>query len=206
MMKIHLPLTTLVFSLLFLTVPIAHLVEAGESRHIILRSTYKDLSQSEVLAWQKSMSEEYKDNVDGDRIINHNYRLDTIKDDTVVIDNVTGLMWHQSGSEAGTTWKDAEKWVNSINSKGYAGFTDWRFPTLEEAASLLQTEASDNGLYIDTLFDKKQKYIWTGDRYVDPDWWYVDFDEGKIIWSSKWIYGFNRNLRINFVRPVRTHK
>ncbi|MDR4504132.1 MAG: DUF1566 domain-containing protein [Candidatus Scalindua sp.] len=205
-MRIHLPLTTLIFSFIFLSAQLPSLVEAGEPEHISLRSTCRELSQSEESAWRKSMSEKYKDNVNGDRIINHNYTLDTINDDTVVIDKVTGLMWHQSGSEVGTTWQDAEEWVKSMNSKKYAGFTDWRLPTLEEAASLLQTEASDNGLYIDSLFDRKQKYIWTGDLYVDPDWWYVDFDEGKTMWSSKWIYGFNRNLRINFVRPVRTHK
>ncbi|GJQ60204.1 MAG: hypothetical protein SCALA701_30050 [Candidatus Scalindua sp.] len=197
---------TLVFSFIFVSTSVLRLAESGEPAHINLRSTYKILTEPEVLAWQKSLSEEYKDNVTGNRIVNHNYRLDTINGNSVVIDNVTGLMWHQSGSKVGTTWQDAQKWIDSLNSEGYAGFTDWRLPTLEEAASLLQSEASDYGLYIDSLFDKKQKYIWTGDIYADPDRWYVDFDEGKVIWSSKWIYGFNRNLRINFARPVRTSK
>ncbi len=205
-MRKQLPLATLLFSFILLSAPTLQLLGAAETANITLRSTYKELSQSEVLAWQTSLNVEHKDNVNENRIINHNYKLNTVNDDDVVIDNVTGLMWHQSGSEVGTTWQDAEKWVNDLNREGYAGFTDWRLPTLEEAASLLQTEASENGLYIDSLFDKKQKYIWTGDLYVDPDWWYVDFDEGKVIWSSKWIYGFNRNLRINFTRPVRTAK
>ncbi|MCP5002878.1 MAG: DUF1566 domain-containing protein [Planctomycetes bacterium] len=204
-MKRHLLLTLWITSFIFLAALITQLVEAGEPARISLRSTYKELSQSEVSAWQESISKEYGDNVNGNRIVNHNYKSSTIDGNNVVIDKVTGLMWHQSGSKMGTTWQDAEKWVSNLNSEGYAGFTDWRLPTLEEAASLLQSEASENGLYIDALFDKKQKYVWTGDLYKDPEWWYVDFDEGKVMWSSKWIYGFNRNLRVNFVRPVRTN-
>jgi len=203
-MKKFLLLYAALFWSIFFTTSIIISASEEKTPSIILRSTYKELSNADVLAWQKSMHEKYKDKLDGNRIINHNYQVDIIDDDKVVIDNTTGLMWHQSGSEAATTWQDAEKWVNNLNTHGYAGYTDWRFPTLEEAASLLKSEAGDNGLYIDSLFNKKQKYIWTGDSYAAPDRWYIDFDEGKVLWSSKWIYGFNRNLRINYVRPVRT--
>jgi hypothetical protein len=98
------------------------------------------------------------------RIIDHNYKLKTIDGGKVVIDNFTGLMWHQSGSTGlGITWQKAEEWVKKLNRGGYAGFRNWRLPTLEEAASLLKPGKEGSVLYIDPIFDSTQKYIWTGD-------------------------------------------
>ena len=122
-----------------------------------------------------------------------------------MIDNFTGLMWHQSGSTGlGITWQKAEEWVKKLNGGGYAGFRNWRLPTLEEAASLLKPGKEGSVLYIDPIFDSTQKYIWTGDIYKKDDRWFVDLDQGNFTWSSKYLYGFNRNLRANFVRPVRS--
>jgi hypothetical protein len=77
-------------------------------------------------------------------------------------------------------------------------------PTLEEAASLLKSGKEGSVLYIDPIFDSTQKYIWTGDIYKKEDRWFVDLNQGNYTWSSKYLYGFNRNLRANFVRPVRS--
>jgi len=87
-----------------------------------------------------------------------------IKDDKVVIDLATGLMWHQSGSENEIIWKDeVEKWLSEINNKKYAGFNNWRLPTIEESLSLLESN-NKNGLFVDQIFDIKQSRIWTADR------------------------------------------
>ena len=74
----------------------------------------------------------------GHGTIQHLYEVKTINDDKVVIDHATGLMWHQSGSERYLAWRRAIRWVEDLNVKAYAGYNDWRMPTLEEAALLLE--------------------------------------------------------------------
>ena len=87
--------------------------------------------------------------------------MSTIKGDKVVIDHTTGLMWHQSGSYKNMSWKRAKKWVGELNKQGYAGFLDWRLPTLEEAVSLLEQNEKSGNQFIDPVFDKTQWSIWT---------------------------------------------
>ena len=132
--------------------------------------------------------------------INHNYNLQTIGSDKVVIDNATGLMWHQGGSDD-MEWNKAKEWVEDLNSDGYAGYNDWRLPTLEEAVSLLESNWDDS--YIDHVFSKEQKWeIWTGDGYK------YEYEGGsETAWSVEFCYGYVRGFNpgySNNVRPVRS--
>ena len=106
-------------------------------------------------------------------------------------------MWHQSGSNKYMKWNKAKEWVRSLNSRGYAGHHDWRLPTVEEAASLLESNKR-NDLYIDPIFSNKHKWIWTGDRYRSEAAWNVFFNSGDVLWD----YIVNDSS----VRPVRSVK
>ena len=167
-------------------------------RIITLRSTYKTLSVSQVQSMPNvSIREKYNWGFKGHSTINHDYNLKTIKGDKVVVDNATGLMWHQNGSRKSMKWNKAKEWVRNLE---YAGYSDWRLPTLEEAVSLLESSKS-NGQYIDPIFSSKQAWIWTGDKFEKKDGseaaWDVDFSYGGVNWSF--------NVLIN-VRPVRSVK
>ena len=54
-------------------------------------------------------------------------------------------------------------WLEALNTKGYAGYHEWRLPTVEESASLDEPGKKNGGLYIAPVFSNKQRWILTGD-------------------------------------------
>lgn len=155
--------------------------------------------------------------------IQHEYEVKTIGSDRVVIDHTTGLMWQQSGSEKNINYKKAKAYIKELNKKRFAGFDDWRLPTLEEAMSLMENidptekvityikESNEKRLptfeeamslmkdteKIDPVFDKTQCYIWTSDLSNASSAWSVHFLKGHC---------FNIDIEINLysVRAVRS--
>ena len=170
-------------------------------RNITLRSSYGTLSVSEV---QSMANVSIRKKADwgfwGHSTINHDYNLKTIGGDKVVVDNTTGLMWHQSGTYDEILWDGAKEWAEGLNSKGYAGHHDWRLPTVDEAVSLLESSKINGDLYIDPVFSKKQDWIWTGDKFEYEDGsevaWGVIFSDGVVF--RGFIYSHH------YVRPVRS--
>ncbi len=186
---IHVLFISFVFSL----TPITH----AEEPHITLRSSYSDLSVSQVQSMPNISIREKNDwGFYGHSTIIHRYGLKVINGDKVVIDHATGLMWHQNGSD-NLKWNVAKQWVRGLNSRGHAGYSDWRLPTVEEAASLLESSKS-NGLYIDPIFSNKQEWIWTGDEYGSEGAWGVYFGGGLVFWVN-----FSSEF---YVCPVRSGK
>lgn len=121
--------------------------------------------------------------------------LKTRGGEKVVLDRATGLMWHQRGSAHYMNLSGASTWINSLNRNRYAGFSDWRLPTLEEAASLLESGKHSTGLHIHPIFNATPRSIWTCDT-LGQEVWIVYYDHGyaDINWPQ-----FN-----SYVRPVRT--
>jgi hypothetical protein len=158
-----------------------------------LRSTPRTLTRPEVKAMLKKYGffEKYY-NSTGD--FRGTFEEQTIDDRKVIIDYGTGLMWHQSGSEEYMKYGE----IQQLNRRKYAGYPDWRLPTLEEAASLMKPNENRYALYSDDLFSREQRYIWTADKYDETRVWVVDFFGGD----------FNPvpAAAISFVRPVRSEK
>ena len=100
------------------------------------------------------------------------------------------------------SFEDAKKYIKEINEKQFAGFNDWRFPTLEEAMSLMEkNQLNPNDLYIDTKFDRTQIWIWTSDRYENP------LAAGEYIVHFNLGYCFFRmyySIYLYYVRAVRS--
>ncbi len=102
--------------------------------------------------------------------------------DGTVTDRATGLTWQKSGSSDWLTYKKAKEYVDNLNRDGFAGYTDWRLPTIEELCSLLEPEKKNDNLYIDPIFDKDQWWCWSSDRRVSGGAWYVSFNFGGVLW------------------------
>ncbi len=192
-------------SFVFLSMPV--ICSEADTR-MILRSYCVDLSVSKVQTMPNFIKgKEIKKHVTVDRriicgvhgysTIQHKYVQREIGSDRVVIDNATGLMWYQSGSRKYMKYERAKEWLEHQNKKRYAGYQDWRLPTVEEAVSLLESSKNRSGLYIDTIFSNKQRFIWTGDNNDSKYGWDVNFIL-SCVYRKEYIND------INFVRPVRS--
>lgn len=103
----------------------------------------------------------------------------------VVIDHVTGLMWYNGQETKEDYFDKAVKWVRDLNRRNYAGFEDWRLPSVEEAASLLERKKNPQGLHIDPIFTDTMKRIWTGDQQRLQTYWLARFDDGILFGTTE---------------------
>ncbi len=107
--------------------------------------------------------------------------------DSTITDRATGLMWDKGGSPATRSFKRTKFYIRKLNEDKFAGYSDWRLPTVEELASLLSRDKA-NGVHINSSFAKKQKTCWSSDKgppfygstRTPPQAWHVNFREGVI--------------------------
>lgn len=133
------------------------------------------------------------------------YKAKKIKGDNIIFDEASGLMWQQAGSPESMEYEAAKKWIVDLNIKGYAGYHDWRLPTLEEAYSLKEPKKNKNGLYIDPVFHSKQPWIWTCDL---QQVYQVGVIGGILgIWVVRFYIGhYGRFRDYSYVRAVRSRQ
>ena len=121
--------------------------------------------------------------------IEHEYEAQALNGALVVVDHATGLMWQKNGSDDGVGLPEAERYVRDLNAKTWAGFGDWRLPTLEETMSLMTTgkegmpgevivgdERVKGVMHLNPAFGKSDApFIWTSDSYPPARGWVVYF-------------------------------
>ena len=98
----------------------------------------------------------------------------------VVLDRATGLMWQKSGSLNSMTYENAQAYITQLNGNRFAGYNDWRWPTIPELMSLIEPERQSNELHINPIFDKTQKWCWSTDKISERMAWAVYFISGYV--------------------------
>jgi hypothetical protein len=150
---------------------------------------------------QKGLARSYTDNTDG-----------------TITDKQTGLMWEKL-SDDGTIhdWNDTYTWYTAFTSKiatlnsggGFAGYTDWRLPNVNELQSLADYGRASPA--IDPVFDAgcapsctvtscscmQGSYYWSStSREANGDSaWYVNFSDGIANNRGKGLTGYVRAVR-----------
>jgi len=116
-------------------------------------------------------------------------------EDGTIADRATGLIWQQSGSKEELVYKDARIYVNRLNSEKFAGYNNWRLPTIDELVSLLDSDTGESGLNVNSLFDIRQRYCWSSDRCSSDSMWNVHFGGGGVYWDGLESYHCVRAVR-----------
>jgi len=94
--------------------------------------------------------------------------------DGTVTDKETKLMWNQTDAYQDTSkwsnWFMAEDYIKSLNIKKFAGYINWRMPTLEEAEDLYDEDIHIRDMdrfeiFIDSAFSPGGGFTrWTSDE------------------------------------------
>jgi hypothetical protein len=115
----------------------------------------------------------------------NNYLVDN-GDHLTVTDRITNIMWMRGGCDINSI-VTMVNWVATLNREKFAGYSDWRLPTVEEGLTLLEKEKNDRGLYIRPCFSAAQPFIFTADQRDPGGHWFIDFTRARVYWAS----GFN---------------
>ena len=127
--------------------------------------------------------------------------------DGTITDTKTGLIWKrclegQSGSDCASgsaeafTWQQALQRAQTVNSSGgFAGFSDWRLPTIKELSSLVEHQCVGPAINLTRFPHASSDGLWSSSAVAGSasKAWSVGFDDGYASWSNK---GGNGRLRL----------
>lgn len=152
---------------------------------ITLPSDESFIQQSEIAAFVKKWNFfEAEHNPEGS-FANH---FADPGDGLTVVDQRTGLMWQREGLDI-TSIKTMLRNIEQVNKDNFAGHSDWRMPTIEEAMSLMDSTQNSKGIYLQPCFSKEQPFIFVNAKRKPGGYWFVDFKQGRTFWSSGTIPG-----------------
>lgn len=103
----------------------------------------------------------------------------------IVRDNVTGLEWQQD-THGTYTWQQAIDYCDNLM---YAGYDDWRLPTIKELSTLVDSSIPIPGPTINTdyFLNTQPSFYWSSTTNArTPDRaCHVDFNDGSVVCSAQ---------------------
>jgi hypothetical protein len=129
-----------------------------------------------------------------------------------VLDNVTGLMWESKTSDGGTrdklkfyTRAEADAYVTTVNGLALCGHSDWRLPTPQELASMVDSSRSAGALVDPSGFPEQQvSSYWSGTSAAADTTaaWFLDFGSGLLSYQAKTGTAYVRLVRATVTLPA----
>jgi len=128
-----------------------------------------------------------------------------VNKNNTVEDQKTGLIIIQDPTLLGDAFKStitfdaAVKAIQDLNKQGYAGYNDWRLPSVEELCGMVDRTKQDPCYDTNIFKGKFNNWYWSGETCAwNPTGaaWCVNSNGGDV-------YGGSRGYG-NYVRPVRS--
>jgi len=118
-------------------------------------------------------------------ILSSVFASDFIKKQNIVIDNKNNIMWQDNNDVV--LYKEnitmANVYCENLILNGYI---DWKFPSIKQLSMIIDVKSKKSAITKEFKFIKNDKY-WTNTPYVNmkDNFWYVDFTNGKINFTSE---------------------
>lgn len=113
----------------------------------------------------------------------------------MVRDNVTGLIWEAKTDEVGIhnkdnsyLWQGAQDiFIKALNHAAFGGYSDWRLPTLEEMATVVNQSCLLPTINTTYFPNTVSSHYWSSNTLVfyTSSAWTVTFERGQASWDGK---------------------
>lgn len=164
----------------------------GDVESVELPDQPSDLSEEDVV----ELATKYN-LVDHERTPDGSYEgyLVDSGDGKTVIDKKSGLMWQREGADIMSN-RSMRREVEKYNKEKFAGYDDWRLPTMAEGLSLMRKEKNSKDQYLHLCFSAAQPFVFVDATRKPGGYWFVDYKHGRAFWASGTIPGgFGRLCR-----------
>ena len=149
-------------------------IKKSNTNLTILRSTPELITELDIKAMLKSY-----DFFEIDKNNSGNFKNDFVETlNNTITDLRTGLMWQKSGTEDLVVFNEVNEYISAFNKMNLSGFNNWRLPTIEELASLLEPK-KNSALFLSHFFCSKQSICWSADN-AESKYWCIDFKNGVV--------------------------
>ncbi len=111
-----------------------------------------------------------------------------------VTDQKTGLMWKQClegqmgsnclGSPAVVSWDMAATIARQAAGARFAGYTDWRLPSVEELQSIVERQCQEPAINLSIFLHSPARSVWSASE-ASYNAWSLDFGRGLPFTSLK---------------------
>ncbi len=99
----------------------------------------------------------------------------------VVVDHAARLMWDRTAGSGPIGYDDTSSYIRDLNRYAFAGFQDWRLPSLGELLTLVELMPVNGEDFIDPVFDPVNGGgYWTADMRSEEKAWAVSFWYGSV--------------------------
>jgi serine/threonine-protein kinase len=125
------------------------------------------------------------------RYIENNFQP---RDHCPVNDEATGLIGQIGGSENPVDRQGADRYIDRLNFRKYAGIGTWRLPTVNELISLFDHTENMERYCRPAVFNPIQARLWSCDWRSDTTAWYVNMELDFVGWQDASCFYYVRGV------------